>query len=76
MAVLLDDAQIKSLVITHADFFERVMRPLLPASLNNEFDLLLARAGNIYADVACPNPPTVHETREMLGRLHVSYWIL
>lgn len=69
---VLNDAQIESLVITHADYFERVMRPLIPAALNDEFDRLLARAGNVYADAPCPNPPTVEETAGLLSRLHVA----
>lgn len=69
---ILNDAQVKLLVITHADFFERKMRPLLPVALNNEFDRLLARAGNVYADVEGAVAPSVKETAELLGRLHVA----
>lgn len=67
----LTGGQVESLVVTHADLFERRLRPLLNNVTNAELDAFLARAGNVYADVPVLVPPTQEEARALLSRVHI-----
>ncbi len=71
----LNPAHIEALVITHADFFERELRPLLAGTqpaLNQKLDKLLEKAGYDYAGDARMQAPTKSETVELLGEIHVA----
>jgi len=65
----LNAAQINTLVVDRADFFENEVNPLLPASARQKLDLFLATAANSYAKDT--PPPTVAEAREAFGNAYV-----